>query len=137
MLLSDATARHGDLNEGQLGDVLFNDGRTFMATFGSKRDHGGAGKPVAMPAASEPGLGAALLVDSSATVHQFVAFRQSWRFRRRRAGPSYSRAGCRGSLAGESAGARSPPLTGIPAHSLPIFGPRSRGCLGVSRRLNS
>ena len=30
--------------------------------------------------------------------------------------------------------ARSPPLTGIPGHSLPIFGPLSRGCPGVSRR---
>ena len=56
------------------------------------------------------------------------------RFRRHRAGLSYSRAGCHGSVAGGSAGARSPPLTGIPAHSLPIFGPRSRGCPGASRR---
>ena len=52
-----------------------------MATFGSKRDRDGAGKPVAMPAAPEPGLGTALLVDSvrCATVHLFAAFRKSWR----------------------------------------------------------
>ena len=54
MLLSDATARYDDLNEGQLGDVLFEDNRTVIAVFGSKCDRGGAGKPVALPAASEP-----------------------------------------------------------------------------------
>ena len=55
-------------------DVLFED-------FGSKRDRGGTGKPLAMPAASEPVVGAALLVDSvrCATVHLFAAFRKSWR----------------------------------------------------------
>ena len=55
MLLSDATARYDDLNEGQLGDVLFEDGRTVVAIFGSKCDRCGAGKPAALPAASEPG----------------------------------------------------------------------------------
>ena len=50
MLLSDATARYDDLNEGQLGDVLFEDGRTIIAIFGSKCDRGCAGEPVAMPA---------------------------------------------------------------------------------------
>ena len=81
MLLSDATALYGDLNGGQLGDVLLEDGRTFMATFGSKCDRGGAGKPMAMPAASEPGSGAASLVDSArcATVLLFATFRKSWR----------------------------------------------------------
>ena len=63
-LLSDATARYDDLNEGQLGDVLFEDNRTVIAVFGSKCDRGGAGKPVALPAASEPGSGANLLADS-------------------------------------------------------------------------
>ena len=49
--------------------------------FGSKCDGGGAGKPVAMPAASEPGSGAALLVDSvrCATVQLSAAFWRSWR----------------------------------------------------------
>ena len=37
-------------------------------------------------------------------------------------------------VAGGKAGARPPPLAGIPAHSLPIFGQRSRGCPGMSRR---
>ena len=41
MLLSDATARYDDLNEGQLGDVLFEDGRTVVAIFGSKCDRCG------------------------------------------------------------------------------------------------
>ena len=35
VLLSDATARYDDLNEGQQGDVLFEDGRTVIAIFGS------------------------------------------------------------------------------------------------------
>ena len=64
MLLSDATARYDDLNLGQLGDVLFEDNRTVITVFGSKCDRGGAGKPVALPAASEPGSDANLLVDS-------------------------------------------------------------------------
>ena len=63
MLLSGATARCDGLNEGQLGDVLFEDGRTVIATFGSKCERRGAGKPAALPAATEPGSGAALLVD--------------------------------------------------------------------------
>ena len=58
------TARYDDRNEGQLGDVLFEDNRTVIAVFGSKCDRGGAGKPVALPAASEPGSGANLLADS-------------------------------------------------------------------------
>ena len=64
MLLSYAAARYDDLNEGQLGDVLFEDNRTVIAVFGSKCDRGGAGKLVALPAASEPGSGANLLADS-------------------------------------------------------------------------
>ena len=80
-LLSDATARYDELNEGQLGDVLFEDERTVIAIFGSKCGSGGAGKPVAMPAASVPGSGAASLVDSMrcATVQLIAAFRRSWR----------------------------------------------------------
>ena len=79
MLLSDATARYGELTGGQLGDVLFEDWRTFRATLGSKRDRGGAGKPVAVPTAPEPGSGAASLVDSArcATVLLFATFRKA------------------------------------------------------------
>ena len=58
-------SRYDDLNDGQLGDVLFEDGRTVVAILGSKCDRGGAGKPAALPAAPESGSGAALLVDSA------------------------------------------------------------------------
>ena len=64
MLLSDATVRYDDLNMGQLGDVLFEDGRTVIAISGSKCNRGGASKPAALPAATRPGSGSALLVDS-------------------------------------------------------------------------
>ena len=64
MLLSDATVRYDDLNLGQLGDVLFEDGRTVIAISGSKCNRGGASKPAALPAATRPGSGSALLVDS-------------------------------------------------------------------------
>ena len=43
-----------------------------------------------------------------------------------------SLAGCRGNVACGSAGARPPSLAGIPAHSLPIIGPRD--CPGMSCR---
>ena len=64
MLLSDATARYDDRSERQVGDVLFEDSRTVIAKFGSKCDRGGAGKPAAMPAATEPGSDGAFLADS-------------------------------------------------------------------------
>ena len=59
ILLSDATARYDDLKRWHLGNVLFEDGRTVIAIFGSKRNRGGARKPAALPAAAEPGSGAA------------------------------------------------------------------------------
>ena len=63
MLLSDAMAHYDDLNEGQFGDVLFEDGRSVIAIFGSKCDSGGGDKPKALQAVTEPGSGATLLVN--------------------------------------------------------------------------
>ena len=62
--LSASESANDDLHEVQLGDVLIEDNRTAMAVFGSKCYRGGAGKSVALPAASEPGSGANLLADS-------------------------------------------------------------------------
>ena len=62
--LSASESANDDLREVQLGDVLIEDNRTTIAVFGSKCYRGGAGKSVALPAASEPGSGANLLADS-------------------------------------------------------------------------
>ena len=104
MPLSDATARYDGLNEGQLGDVQFEDGRTC-----------GAGKPAALPAASEPGSGTALLVDSvrramerllAAAPVVLAALARTAGFRRRLAGSSSPRAIDHGSVAGRGRGSR-------------------------------
>ena len=131
MLLSDATARYDDLNEGQLGDVLFEDNRTVIAVFGSKCDRGGAGKPVALPAASEEGSGAYLLADSvrramtrllAAPPEVLGALARNFTAAGRDRLPPGPRA-----LATWPADVQALALrlyaAGIPAHRLPIFGP--------------
>ena len=47
MLLSDVTARFGDHNEGQLGDILLGDGRKVIAVRGSKSAAAAARRPAA------------------------------------------------------------------------------------------
>ena len=53
VLLSDATVRHGDLNKGPLGDVLFEDDRVAVV-LGLRCDRGRTGKPVALSSGNEP-----------------------------------------------------------------------------------
>ena len=140
-----AVGRHGALrgtqraSSGQLGDILFEDSRTVIATLGSTCGRGGAGKPAALPAASKPGSGAARGL--GATRQGAAACCRSGgprpRLRRRRAGPSSSRAGGRGNVAGGGAGARPPTLRGRHPGAPPsdfrdiTF---SRGSSGTSRR---
>ena len=86
MLLSDATASNDDVNEDQLGKVLFEDSNgstlalTRIAVVGSKSDSGGrlqrwaAGKLAALPAVTKPGSGAASPVDlARSTMERLLA----------------------------------------------------------------
>ena len=135
-LPSDATARCEDLDEGQLGDVLFEDGRTVGAIFGFRCARGGAGKPAALPATSKPGSGAALLVDSArcAMKRLFAAALEVLEVLAR----GIAAAGQDRHPSGSAAVATWPAevrALAIPAHSLPIFGPRPAavpGCHAVT-----
>ena len=103
MLLSDATARYDDLNEGQLGDVLFEVGRAY-SHFGvqvrqrwrRQARSQACGLRTRLGRRIARGFGAVRL---SATVRGGPGGPRP-RLRRRRAGPLSSRAGCRGNLAG-------------------------------------
>ena len=81
LLLLDAMARYNDLNDWQLGDVLFEDGRTVIAIFASATAAGQATPPPYRRPPASPARDPHFLVDSvrCAMGRLFAAARRSWR----------------------------------------------------------